>query len=344
MGWSWAGALSGIDKMQAKALKEEEMSSEREKSLLGLYLSKLEKQSTAKTGDKYRNAAQSAMKLQKRVSQADLDEEDLAFFNNIIEDPFAAEEVLTFLDNNVTATGVPIPLSDVKPMLNIVNSNMPEADKIDYMSLITGADLSDSTKYYELAQQISSITAAPGRTVLTDVKPEARIIPKSQDEFYLRQMDIISGNLLRNAKQFLKENPIESITSEDVRTQVIATQSAVSMLQSGVKEQMKVGREMLMETYLTFENFKEDYLEIHPDVFRGWEKNYYLPESLKAIQEPELPGNNNNIRMIPNATVLTQEMIDSNPSLKNVGAQPGDQLLQTTEGGKLYGPDGNPKR
>ncbi len=339
MGWSWAGALSGIDKMQAKALKEEEMSNEREKSLLGLYLAKLEKQSTAKTGDKYRNAAQSAMKLQKRVSQADLDEEDLAFFNNIIEDPFAAEEVLTFLDNNVTATGVPIPLSDVKPMLNIVNSNMPEADKIDYMSLITGADLSDSTKYYELAQQISSITAAPGRTVLTDVKPEARIIPKSQDEFYLRQMDIISGNLLRNAKRFVEDN-----NNDTSIPQVRTTQSAIQMLQSGNKEQMKVGRDMLMETYLTPENFKEDYLEIHPDVFRGWEKNYYLPESLKAIQEPELPGNNNNVRVIPNATVLTQEMIDASPALKNVGAQPGDQLLPTDTGGKLYGPDGNPKR
>jgi len=339
MGWSWAGALSGIDKMQAKALKEEELGNEREKSLLGLYLSKLEKQSTAKTGDKYRNAAQSAMKLQKRVSQADLDEEDLAFFNNIIEDPFAAEEVLTFLDNNVTATGVPIPLSDVKPMLNIVNSNMPEADKIDYMSLITGADLSDSTKYYELAQQISSITAAPGRTVLTDVKPEARIVPKTQDELFKRQLEVVSGNLLRNAKREIKDNNADSSIQR-----VKDLMSAVQMVESGNTNQMKFGIDALMETYLNATTFKENYIDAYPELFKGWEKNWYLPQSLKAIQEPELSGNNNNIRMIPNATVLTQEMIDSNPSLKNVGAQPGDQLLQTTEGGKLYGPDGNPKR
>ena len=340
MGWSWAGALSGIDKMQAKALKEEEMSSEREKSLLGLYLSKLEKQSTAKTGDKYRNAAQSAMKLQKRVSQADLDEEDLAFFNNIIEDPFAAEEVLTFLDNNVTATGVPIPLSDVKPMLNIVNSNMPEADKIDYMSLITGADLSDSTKYYELAQQISSITAAPGRTVLTDVKPEARIIPKTQDELFKRQLEVVSGNLLRNAKREIKDNNADSSIQR-----VKDLMSAVQMVESGNTNQMKFGIDALMETYLNATTFKENYIDVYPELFKGWEKNWYLPQSLKAIQEPELTGNNNNnIRMIPNATVLTQEMIDGYPSLKNIGAQPGDQFLQTTEGGKLYGPDGNPKR
>ena len=339
MGWSWAGALSGIDKMQAKALKEEELGNEREKSLLGLYLAKLEKQSTAKTGDKYRNAAQSAMKLQKRVSQADLDEEDLAFFNNIIEDPFAAEEVLTFLDNNVTATGVPIPLSDVKPMLNIVNSNMPEADKIDYMSLITGADLSDSTKYYELAQQISSITAAPGRTVLTDVKPEARIVPKTQDELFKRQLEVVSGNLLRNAKREIKDNNADSSIQR-----VKDLMSAVQMVESGNTNQMKFGIDALMETYLNATTFKENYIDVYPELFKGWEKNWYLPQSLKAIQEPELTGNNNNIRMIPNATVLTQEMIDGYPSLKNIGAQPGDQFLQTTEGGKLYGPDGNPKR
>ena len=339
MAFSWAGALSGIDKMQAKALKQEELGNEREKSLLGLYLSKLEKQSTAKTGDKYRNAAQSAMKLQKRVSQADLDEEDLAFFNNIIEDPFAAEEILTFLDNNVTATGVPIPLSDVKPMLNIVNSSMPEADKIDYMSLITGADLSDSTKYYELAQQISSITAAPGRTVLTDVKPEARVVPKTQDELFKRQLEVVSGNLLRNAKKEIKDNNADSSIQR-----VKDLMSAVQMVESGNTNQMKFGIDALMETYLTATTFKENYTDVYPELFKGWEKNWYLPQSLKAIQEPELPSNNNNNRLIPNATVLTQEMIDASPALKNVGAQPGDQLLPTDTGGKLYGPDGNPKR
>jgi len=282
MGWSWAGALSGIDKMQAKALKEEEMSNEREKSLLGLYLAKLEKQSTAKTGDKYRNAAQSAMKLQKRVSQADLDEEDLAFFNNIIEDPFAAEEVLTFLDNNVTAT--------------------------------------------------------PGRTVLTDVKPEARVVPKTQDELFKRQLEVVSGNLLRNAKREIKDNNADSSIQR-----VKDLMSAVQMVESGNTNQMKFGIDALMETYLNATTFKENYTDVYPELFKGWEKNWYLPQSLKAIQEPELT-NNNNIRMIPNATVLTQEMIDGYPSLKNIGAQPGDQFLQTNEGGKLYGPDGNPKQ
>ena len=331
MGWSWAGALSGMDKIQAKRLKEKELEDEREKSLLGLYLAKLEKQATAKTSDKYTTAAQSAMKLQKRVSGADLSEEDVAFFNNIIDDPFAAEEVLNFLDTNVTNTGVPIPLSDVRSMMNIVQSNIPEEDKMDYMSLITGADLSDKSKYYELAEQLSNITSTPGRTILTDVKPEAKIIPKTQDEFYLRQMDIISGNLHRNAKRFLNENPIESITTEELRTRVNRVASAVGMLESGNKDQMKIGRDMLMEEYLTPQNFKEDYLKIHPDVFRGWEKNYYLPESLKAIPEPQTPTTN--------VQVLTAEDIANSPNLQNLGAEAGDQIIN----GVLHDSNGNPK-
>jgi len=219
MGWSWAGALSGIDKIQAKRLKEKELEDEREKSLLGLYLAKLEKQAATKTSDKYTTAAQSAMKLQKRVSGADLSEEDLAFFNNIIDDPFAAEEVLNFLDTNVTNTGVPIPLSDVRSMMNIVQSNIPEEEKIDYMSLITGADLSDKSKYYELATQLTNIITTPGRTILTDIKPEARVIPKTQEELFERQLGIVSGNLLRNAKQFVKDQNYDTNNQQVVKIQ-----------------------------------------------------------------------------------------------------------------------------
>jgi len=281
MGWSWAGALSGMDKIQAKRLKEKELEDEREKSLLGLYLAKLEKQATAKTSDKYTTAAQSAMKLQKRVSGADLSEEDVAFFNNIIDDPFAAEEVLNFLDTNVDVTGTPIPLSDVRSMMNIVQSNIPEEEKIDYMSLITGADLSDKSKYYELATQLTNITTTPGRTILTDVKPEARVIPKTQEELFERQLGIVSGNLLRNAKQFVKDKNYDTTNQ-----QVVDTQRAINLINTGSKDSIQIGRDILMEVYLTPENFKEDFLENHPEAFKGWEKNYYLPPSLKAGSEP----------------------------------------------------------
>ena len=300
MGWSWAGALSGMDKIQAKRLKEKELEDEREKSLLGLYLAKLEKQAATKTSDKYTTAAQSAMKLQKRVSGADLSEEDLAFFNNIIDDPFAAEEVLNFLDTNVSVTGAPIPLSDVRTMMNVVQSNIPETDKIDYMSLITGADLSDKSKYYELAEQLTNITTTPGRTILTDVKPEARVIPKTQEELFERQLGIVSGNVLRNAKQFVKDQNYDTSTQ-----QVVKIQNAIDMINSGNKDSIQVGREILMEEYLTPENFRQDFLENHPDAFKGWEKNYYLPPSLKAGSEPiETPI------VPPKATSVPEAAID----------------------------------
>ena len=341
MAFSFAGVLSGIDKMQAKALKAKEITDAREQSLLGIYLSKLETQATSRTGDKYTNAATASLKLQKRVSNADLDEESQAFYNNIISDPFAAKEVLTFIDNNVLDNGVPIPLSDVRNMINIIGSKLPEEEKKDYLSTITGSDLADDSTYYKIAKELSLISAAPGRTVITDVKPEASVLPKVQEELFERQMNVINGNLLGKAKAFVKANL--NSTDQNIQTQVRETQAAIQLAISGNKESMQAGNSSLMEVYLTPENFREDFVENHPGLFKGWEKNYYLPLSIKSIKPAEVTNDSSNNNIIPNAIVLTQAQIDANPQLQNVGAQPGDQFLNTDGGGMLYGPDGKPK-
>ena len=338
MAFSFAGALSGIDKMQAKALKAKEITDAREESLLSIYLSKLETQATSKTGDKYTNAATASLKLQKRVSNADLDEESQAFYDNIISDPFAAQEVLTFIDNNVLDNGVPIPLSDVRNMINIIGSKLPEKEKKDYLSTITGSDLADDSTYYKIAKELSLISTTPGRSVITDVRPEALVLPKVQDELFQRQMGVINGNLLGKAKAFVKANL--NSTDKNIQTQVRETQAAIQLASSGNKESMEAGNSSLMEVYLTPKNFREDFVENHPDLFKGWEKNWYLPVTIMNVKPPEIPNNNN---IIPNATVLTQAQIDASPQLQNVGAQPGDQFLNTDGGGMLYGPDGKPK-
>jgi hypothetical protein len=323
MGWSWAGALSGIDKVQAKRLKEKELESEREKSLLGLYLAKLEKQAATKTGDKYTTAAQASLRLQKRISGADLAEEDLAFFNNIIEDPFAAEEVLNFIDSQATEYGMRVQLSDIPSMINVIQSPASTEDKIDYMSLITGADLSDSSKYYEIAQQLSSITTAPGRTIITDVKPSTRVSSKLEEDRNELMLGIIGGQLVGRAKAFVRTNEADS-----QNPQVRKIQNAINLIESGNKESIQVGREILMEEYLTPENFMTDFVENFPNQFKGWENNYFLPPSLKSVPSPTT-----------NNRVLTEEDIANSPNLQNLGAQAGDQIIN----GVLHDANGNPK-
>jgi len=323
MGWSWAGALSGMDKIQAKRLKEKELESEREKSLLGLYLAKLEKQAAAKTGDKYTTAAQASLRLQKRISGADLAEEDLAFFNNIIEDPFAAEEVLNFIDSQATEYGMRVQLSDIPSMINVIQSPASTEDKIDYMSLITGADLSDSNKYYEIAQQLSSITTAPGRTIITDVKPSTRVSSKLEEDRNELMLGIIGGQLVGRAKSFVKSSGADS-----ENPQVRKIQNAINLIESGNKESIQVGREILMEEYLTPENFMTDFVENFPNQFKGWENNYFLPPSLKVIPSPTT-----------NNQILTEEDIANSPNLQNLGAEAGDQIIN----GVLHDANGNPK-
>ena len=147
MAFNPIGVVNWLEKADAAQAKEKELEREREDTLLGIYLKKLDAQQTAKGTDKYLTAAEAAMKLQDRVDNADLNEEDRAFFSSIAEDPFAAQKVLDLVEKNVTETGATIALSDVRSLINIVGSKMSTKDKVDYLSLITGADVSNDEKF-----------------------------------------------------------------------------------------------------------------------------------------------------------------------------------------------------
>jgi hypothetical protein len=191
------------------------------------------------------------------------------------------------------------------------------------MSLITGADLSDSSKYYEIAQQLSSITTAPGRTIITDVKPSTRVSSKLEEDRNELMLGIIGGQLVGRAKAFVRTNEADS-----QNPQVRKIQNAINLIESGNKESIQVGREILMEEYLTPENFMTDFVENFPNQFKGWENNYFLPPSLKAVPSPTTSNR-----------VLTEEDIANSPNLQNLGAQAGDQIIN----GVLHDANGNPK-
>lgn len=327
MAFNPVGVVNWLEKADAAKAKEDELERNREDTLLGIYLKKLDAQQTAKGTDKYLTAAEAAMKLQDRVDNADLNEEDRAFFNTIAEDPFAAQKVLDLVEKSVTETGATIALSDVRSLINIVGSKMSTKDKVDYVSLITGADVSDDKKYYELVKQIGSIVTTPGGSLVVDIKPEANIVPKTQQELFERQLDIVNGNLLRNAKQFVKTE-----NYDQGNPQVRKIQGAIDMIESGNKDSINIGREILMEEYLTPETFREDYLEVHPEAFRGWEKNYFLPRSLQAVPD------------VNTGRVLTAEDIAASPTLQNLGAEPGDKIINIDGVDVLHDSNGNPKQ
>lgn len=326
MAFSAIGAMDYVKSVDEERKRRDDLSLAREQSLVNMYINKLEKQTAGKTGEKYTSAAQAAMKLQDRVNSADLSDEDKAFFENLLEDPFASQEVLDLIEENVTNTGAPIPLSDVRSLINIVGSNMPTKDKVDYISLITGSDMSDDKKYYDLIKQISGIVTTPGRSVIIDIKPEAKIIPKTQEELFERQMATVMSQLKWQAKKYVKDNNYD----ESIR-EVRIIQGAIDHIESGEKDRIKVGQDILMETYLTPEKFKTDFLDYSPDLFRGWENNYFLPRYLK-----DTPTNTPTVQ----EQVLTAEDIANSPQLQNLGAEPGDKIINNI----LHDSQGNPKQ
>ena len=176
MAFSFAGALSGMDKIQARRDREEELAQAREQSLFQIYLNKLEKQTAYKSSDAYLEAAQASLDLQKMVDDADIDDEEaLSFLNSAIQDPFAAQDILKF-QRTLEEDGRPVPLSQIRSMMIISQAKAPVQDKMDYISQITGKDFTDEKEFYKMAQELSKITTTPGFGVTVKVRPGVVVI------------------------------------------------------------------------------------------------------------------------------------------------------------------------
>ena len=192
MGWSWAGAISGLDKVQERRMKEKELEEARKTSLLGYHLKNLEKQASYRTSDAYVTAANKAYAFETEVSKAGLDEEDLSWYNNVFKDPQATADLKDFLDNR-SAAGQPIDLSDVRDTVNIINGPGSAEDKKDYLETVLNADLGGDNwfeNYSKLAEEITSISTKPGREVLLNIPSSALVdtgqLGKDQDAVYER--------------------------------------------------------------------------------------------------------------------------------------------------------------
>ena len=152
---------------------------------------------------------------------------------------------------------------------------------------VTDVDITRGGTGYTVGDTLSVSAANVGGTG-SGFSIEATVIEKRA------YVNILGGELF-----------VASASSIDFVEDNTAIQNAIDMINSGNKDSIQVGREILMEEYLTPENFRQDFLENHPDAFKGWEKNYYLPPSLKAGSEPiETPI------VPPKATSVPEAAID----------------------------------
>jgi len=99
MGWNSQGALNFFKDQDIKKEKEQERALERENALFALTLESMKARNKYRTGEKYTSAISANKTLRKGIMNADLTAEDLAFYEPILEDPFASKFVEDFIAN-----------------------------------------------------------------------------------------------------------------------------------------------------------------------------------------------------------------------------------------------------
>ena len=171
------------DKEELRREKELDREFQREGNLFGLVLQNLKDSNKYLKGDKYTSAVKANQTLRNNLIDADLTVEDLEFYKPILEDPFASQFVQDFMKERA-GQGLKITYSMLPSMLNVMSSNAPETEKIDFIERITGTDFTGEAgikRYRELATEIVSAPTEIQSTLFVSPKPGMSINTKNRD-------------------------------------------------------------------------------------------------------------------------------------------------------------------
>lgn len=261
MAFSAIGAMDYVKSVDEERKRRDDLIASREDALLGLYLKK--GGSTSTSTDKNQGAAEAAFKLQKRIEGSGIQDEDvLGYLNNIVSDPYAAQEVLEFIEEQATEYDRVINLQDLPTMISIIQAPTSVDDKLDLFKEFDIVDLSDKEEYYKLAKKITNMTTKSGRTVFIDVNPEA--IQKTDFTAREEQFKGVLQNVIRTARANLENDPN--------RTQ---TQNALNNLGSRDPGTVADARDYLLSTFIDAE-FISSLEQENPSAYRGLSNNFLV--------------------------------------------------------------------
>ena len=289
------GVLNWLDKADAAKAKEEDLIRSREDALLGLYIKSGGSTGTGKSKDTM-TAAEAALKLQQRIDNSGIEDEDtLNYLNNILDDPFAAKDVLDFIEDQATNYDRVINLQDLPTMISIVQAPTSVEDKIDLFKEFDVVDLTNKEEYYKLAKRISDMTTKGGRTVFVDVQPEA--IQKTDFSAREKQFEGVLQNVIRVARAGLENDPNR-----------VQTQNALNNLSSSDAGTKADARDYLLSTFITPDLITSLETE-NPSAYRGLSNNFLIKPYI-ATSVPQ----NQIIYPTPPAEAIAA--LQNNPSLK----------------------------
>ena len=274
MGWNSQGALNFLKDRDLRREKEEERALERENALFALTLESMKTRNKYRTGEKYTSAMNANKTLRSNLMNADLTPEDLGFYEPILQDPFASKFVEDFIAERADQ-GLNISYSMIPSMLNVVSSDAPETEKIDYIERITGADLTGKKgkeTYRKLATEIVSAPTEIQSTLFISPKPGMDLNVKNKDLYQKAQREKIEAQIIPLAKMKL-ERDLEQYGRGDARVQNL--QALLNDLERGGDGANRAFNQ-LMPMVLNKASF-ELLLKNFPTDFIGYEENPYLP-------------------------------------------------------------------
>lgn len=294
MAFSSLGALNYYEKVDAEKVRQDDLRTRREDALLGLYLKGTG--AAGKANKDVETAAEAALKLQRRITDSGIeDEETLNYLNNITSDPYASKEVLDFLEDQAINYDRVINLQDLPTMISIIKAKTSVEDKIDLFKEFEVVDLTNKEEYYKLAQKINNMTTKSGRTVFVDVQPEA--IQKTDFAAREKQFEGVMQNVIRIARAGLENDPNR-----------VQTQNALNNLSSSDAGTKNDALDYLLSTFITPE-FITSLEQENSSAYRDLSNNFRIQPYI-ATSVPQ------NQVTYPTPPAEAIAALQNNPSLK----------------------------
>lgn len=292
MGFSFAGANKAINDIRAEAKADkkarDELISKRENTLLQLGLTKKQTQSTA--NDKaLRDAALGTRRLEARIKELDLEgnEELEKYYETLLSDPLAANDVVKFIDEQETKYDTVVDLNLLPSLIKIIpNDQIPIQEKMDYVGMIINADLTNKEEYYRLAQQINDmVSGTPGRRVFTDIVPgqQTDIVRAAKTED--AQEEGLQAYVATKAFNFITRNNSDSSNPQVRKTQQLLNQlKATGETNAGSR---RLALSELVQLYMTPEDIY-DLTKNNPDFYRGFMESTFVDSYLDIFNYPPI--------------------------------------------------------
>ena len=321
MGFSFAGANKAINdiRAQAKANKaaKDELISKRENTLLQLGLAN--KQTRSAADDKaLRDAAVNTKRLETRIKELDLENNpELAeYYETLLSDPLAANDVMNFIKTQETEYERVVDLNYLPSLMKIIpNEQVPLQDRIDYVSMILNADLSDKKEFFILADQIKNMTTGTrGRTVFTDIVPGSEV-----DISKAFKTDVDQQKLLGTYLKVLGNNYLDQTQGDATNQQTVETKkflddlSATGPAADNLRENAIVG---LFNYYMTPKKLYD--LTNDPDnpKFRGFYNSPYVKAMVDMYDYPVIDESEDLVKemtdILRSGNATPKEILDFN--------------------------------